>query len=219
MADESGKRRRGCFFYGCLASLVLALLTVVGGLLGLHYAKKMFNDFTDAKPQPLPEVRLPQPEIDRLQQHLDAFRQAVRSEKPTDPLELTADEINALIATDPDFSTMKGKLYVILEGDQVKGQLSVPLEWVGLPIFRGRYLNGTGNFSLTLHRNQLHLFLMNLVVKEKRVPEVYMEQIRKHNWAEGANADPRTKAALERIQEVRVQDSKLIVVPNRPAAR
>jgi hypothetical protein len=216
MAEESGKaKRRGCFFYGCLGGAVLAVLVLIGGLVGYRYAKKMFNDFTATAPQPLPQVRLSRDEIDKVELRLDEFRQAVRSGKPTPPLELTADEINALIATDPDFSSVKGKLYVVMEGDELKGQLSVPMESVGLTLFKGRFLNGTGTFSLSLHNDRLRLFVMSLKVKGRSVPEVYMEQIRKHNWAEPANDDPRTKVALEHLQEVKVKDGKLVVVPKK----
>ena len=112
-----------------------------------------------------------------------------------------------------DFGALKGKLYVLLSGDEVKGQLSVPMEWIGLPIFKGRYLNGTGAFSVSLHNSRIRLFLMTLEVKGRRVPEVYMEQIRKHNWAEGINDEPRARAALEQLREIKIQDGKLMAVP------
>src|SRR5437773_11209946 len=92
--------RRGCLYYGCIAVIVLMLVMLVGGLLGLHYAKRMFHNFTDDKPMPLPQVQMSRAEIDRVEQRIETFRQAVRSEKPTEPLMLSADEINALIATD-----------------------------------------------------------------------------------------------------------------------
>ena len=44
--------------YGCIGGLVLVLVMIVGGLLGIYYARKMFNDFTDAEPVPVPQVRL-----------------------------------------------------------------------------------------------------------------------------------------------------------------
>ena len=85
----------------------------------------------------LPPVRLSRPEIDQLQQRIDKYRQAVRQGKPTEPLKFTADELNALIATDPDLKPLKEKLYVTLSGNQIEGQLSVPMETVGLVSIQG----------------------------------------------------------------------------------
>src|SRR4051812_36393279 len=109
MDEQTSKPRKDFFRYGCLVALVLLLMVILGGLFGLYYAKKMFKDFTDNKPETLPQVRLSRPEIDQLQQRIDAFRQAVRGGKATEPLKVTAEEINALIATDPDLSALKGK--------------------------------------------------------------------------------------------------------------
>jgi len=213
MDDQTAKPRRSFLYYGCLAGLVLMLMVVLGGLFGLHFAKKMFNDFTDAGPMDLPQVQMSRAEIDQLEQRIETFRQMVRNGKPTPPLILTSDEINALIANDPDFGALKGKLYVTLSADSVKGQLSVPMDSVGLPLFKGRYLNGTGTFNVSLHNGRIRLSTMSFVVKGKPVPEVYMEQIRKHNLAEGINSDPRAAAALDRLQDIKIQDGKLVVIP------
>src|SRR6266404_3546892 len=150
MAEQRPKARRGCFFYGCLTGVTLLLIVLAGFLAGYRYARKMFNDFTDSKPLPLPTVQLSQPQLDELQQRIERFREAVRQRQPAAPLALTANEINALIATDPDLKELKGKLYVTIEGGQLKGRISVPMEQVGLPVFRGRYLNGDGTFSVSL---------------------------------------------------------------------
>src|SRR5690348_14569019 len=110
MADEIPKPQRGWLHYGCIGGLVLLLVIVLGGLFGLHYAKKMFKDFTDDKPMVLPQSQMSLADFDKIEQRLDSFRQSVRSEKPTEPLILSADDINALIANDPDFNVLKGKL-------------------------------------------------------------------------------------------------------------
>ena len=127
--------------------------------------------------------------------------------------DVIVDDANALIATDPDFRELKGKLYVTLSGDQVEGQLSIPMESVRLQLFKGRYLNGKGTFSVSLRNGRIRLNTMSLKVKDRPVPEVYMEQIRKQNLAESINNDPRAAAALDRLKEIKVQDGKLVVVP------
>jgi len=218
MESETPKSRGGCFRIGCIAGLVLLLVLIIGGLVGMRYAKKMFNDFTDSKPAPLPPPRISRAEIDQVEQRIEEFRQAVRTDRATPPLELTADEINGLIAYDPDFRGLKGKLYVRLAGDKLEGELSLPMEAVGLPLFKGRYLNGMGTFGLSLRNGRIDLRTLSFVVKGKSVPEVYMQQIRKQNLADSINDDPRARAAFEKLQDIKVREGKLFVIPKKAAA-
>src|SRR3954466_4867287 len=137
------RKRRGCLFYGCLTGFVFLLLILFGGLLGTRYFKKMVPDFTEDKPLPLPAVKMSDTEMQQVRKRVDDFRTSVRAGKPTPPLELTADEINALIATDPDLAPFKGKVYILgIDGNQLKARLSVPMEDLALPVFRNRFLNG-----------------------------------------------------------------------------
>src|SRR5207237_2007289 len=130
---------------------------------------------------------------------LDSCAEACRDQRTTPPLELTADEINGLISTSPDLQELKGKLYVMIEGDQLKGLICVPMEDLGLPVFRGRYLNGTGTFKLSFHDGFLRINPETLLAKGKPLPEVYMEKIRKTNLAHELNTNPRAAAALGRL--------------------
>src|SRR5438132_12658325 len=99
----------------------------------------MQNFYTESKPNALPVVNMSQPEIEQLRQRVDSFQDAVRTGRPTEPLSLSSDEINAYIQNDPNLAKAKGKVYVTIEGDRMKGQISLPLDQMGLRIFRGRY--------------------------------------------------------------------------------
>jgi hypothetical protein len=137
----------------------------------------------------------------------------VRSGRPTPPLTLNADEINAFIQTDTNMARLKGKLYVTLEGNRLKGQVSVPLEELGLRIFKGRYLNGSGIFAVGLQKGILVVNADSLSVKGKPLPGVYMDKIRSQNLAEGINNNPKASVGLNHLQEVQISDGKMIIVP------
>jgi hypothetical protein len=213
MTEQQAKTRRGCFFYGCIAGLVMLFIVVVAGLLGLRYFKKMVTDFTDSKPAPLPVLQMTQAEMDQVRARVDEFRDAVKAGKATPPLTLSADEINALIATDPDLQPLKGKLYVTFEGTQIKSQLTVPMAELGLPAFRDRYLNGTGTFNLGFKNGMLRLSAQAITVKGKPLPDIYMQKIRTENLARNINSNPRASVALDKLEDIRVKDGKLVVVP------
>jgi hypothetical protein len=213
MTDPAAKPRRGCFFYGCISGLVLLALLLGALLVGLHYVRKLVYSFTDTQPMALPALQMSQTEIEKVKQRFEAFRTAVREQRPTKPLELNSDEINALIASGTGQQGLKGRFYVHLEGSQLQSEVSLPLQDLGLKMFKGRYLNGSATFDLALHNGVPFVSAQSILVKGKPLPEMYMKEIRKENLAAGLLNDPDTVAVLKRLQEVQVQDGKLVIVP------
>jgi hypothetical protein len=213
MTDQATKPRRGCFFYGCITGLVLLVLVLGALMVGLHYVRKMVNQFTDAQPMELPTVQMSQGEMDKLKQRFEAFQKAVREQRPTEPLVLAADDINALVANGPERQALKGKFHISLEGDQVKGEVSVPLREVGLSMFKGRYLNGSATFNLSFSNGALSVTPQTILVKGTPLPEVYMQGIRKQNLAAGFTNEPATAAVLQALEGIQVKEGKLVVVP------
>lgn len=214
MAEQpTVKPRRGCLFYGCITGVVCLIAMLLALLLGLHELRRMLNQYTDTKPATLPTVQLSPAQIDQVERRWDSFRDAIRASANPPPLELTADDINALIENDPDFRPLKGVLYVEIEGDELKGQLSVPMDQLELFRFRGRYLNGTGLFSLTFQNGLLRIVPEEIWVKGRPLPNVYMERIRRLNFAAQANENARSSVALNRLQSIQIKGGKLIIVP------
>ena len=213
MIEQSPKPRRGCFFYGCIASLVLLALMLGALLLGLHYVRKVVNQYTDTQPVKLPSVQMSQPEIENLRQRFDAFQAAIRERRPAKPLALTADDLNALIAGGPEPQAFKDKVYVRLEGGQLRSEVSLPLQDLGLKLLKGRYLNGNATFDLALRNGILFVSANSIVVKGKPLPEMYMQEIRKQNLAAGVIKDPGAIAVLQGLRDIQVKDGTLVLEP------
>jgi hypothetical protein len=214
MTDQAPtKSGRGCLFYGSLTGIICLVAILIAGLLGLHQLKRMLNEYTDTQPAPLPAVQVPPAQMEEVRLRVESFRDAVQAARPASPLSLTSDEINALIAVDPNFQDLRGKLHVAIEGNLLKGQISAPLSEIGLPRFRGRYLNGTGTFSLSFQNGILDVRAEQLVVKGKPLPLTYLDAIRKQNLAAKLNDNPRAAAVLNHLEAVRVEDGKLLLIP------
>lgn len=213
---ERAKGSRGCLFYS-LVGVGLALVVVgVATFLGMRAAKKMIGEYTDAAPKPLPEVSLTPAEMQALQDRLNDFQQAVRQGRAEQPLRLSSDEVNALISTSPAGEAFRGRVHVQLEGSTPRAQLSLPLDELGLPVFKGRYFNGTATFEISLHDGFLRVSPTDLNANGRRLPGIYLDKIRKLNLAEKVNADPRASLALENIRSVEVKDGQLVVQPGKP---
>src|SRR5947208_368861 len=148
--QQQQRTRRGCLFYGCIVGVVFMLMVLAGLLYGVHQVKKVFNEFTDTKPMPVPTLSLSQTQIDDVHQRVNTFSNAVAQGKQTPPLVLNSDEVNALLQNSAGNPGMKGKVYVSLQGDKVKAEVSLPLAETGLPFSKNRYLNGDATLAVSL---------------------------------------------------------------------
>jgi hypothetical protein len=214
VTDESpAKRRRGCLFYGCLGGTLGLLALLLALLLGLHELRKMIAKYTDTKPIALPTVEMSPRQLEEVQHRVESFKEAVRSGRATPPLELSSDDINAMIASDPNLREIKGKLYVTIQDSHLRGQLSFPLEQSEFRLLKGRYLNGTGTFSVSLQNGNLSVTPDVILVKGKPLPWIYMNRLRSQNLANAVNDNPQASVGLNRLQTIQIKNGKLILVP------
>jgi hypothetical protein len=207
------KARRGCLFYGCLTGIVCLVAILLAGLLGLHELRRMLDKYTDTKPMPIPTVELPADKLREMKNRVDRFRDDLRAGRRPPTLTLSSDEINALIVQDSDFKDLKGKVYVTIEENRLKAQISLPMQQLGLTRFRGRYLNGSGTFSILLRNGILDVRAEDLQVKGQPVPPTYMNAIRKTNLAAGANENPRASVGMNQLQDLQLKDGQLVITP------
>ncbi len=216
MTDQPVKRRRGCLFYAFFLGTLL--LVILAGLL-LGFLQTLRN-FTDASSRSFPPVSLSSAEVEQLQRRVDTFRDNVHSARSAEPLSLTANEVNALIAMYPDLHVLKGKLYVEnLENNQVTGRVSIPASQIPVGVFKlfkNRYLNGLATLDLSFKNGTLHLNIQSITVKGKPLPQRYMEAARGKNIAQVINNDPRLSVALNKVQSIEVKDGKIVIVPTPP---
>jgi hypothetical protein len=220
MTNQSNPKGRGCFFYGCIVSLVLLVLLLIAAgtatFFGYRALKNIAVQYTDTTPMPLPKAQMPQAEVERLQARFNTFNEAVKAGKPVPPLRLTGNEINALINHSPGMAQVKDRVHVSIEGDQVKGQVSIPLDSFWMPGLKGRYLNGAGVFKVSLQNGVLDVRAESLEVKGKRLPETFMAELRKHNLAQDATKGAETAAAIQKLESIEVKDGVVTVKARAP---
>ena len=147
---EAPPRRKGlgCLARGCLILLVFAIVLVVacfaGMYWGLHRHSALFyGSYWLAKtrsiaeaPAPVPEFSASDQQIQRVRERWQDFEQKTRAGQPAE-IELSADDINALIVTSKD---VRRKVFASIDGNQLRLQVSLPIgEVLGRP---GYYFNG-----------------------------------------------------------------------------
>ncbi|HRZ37059.1 MAG TPA: hypothetical protein P5534_11930 [Candidatus Paceibacterota bacterium] len=208
------RKGRGCFFYGCLTLVVVVILGLAGLYLGVRsVAKQVIQRYTDSSPMTLPAVEISAEEAAAAQQQFKAFQSALDAGTPAEPLVLGGNEINALIAAAPDFAMLKDRVHIAIDGDQVKGQISYPLDELPLPWFarmaRGRYLNGSAGLSASMTNGALLVTIQSLEVKGEAVPEQFMAGLRQQNLAQNVYKDANSMATLRKIESIAIKDGKL----------
>jgi hypothetical protein len=147
---EAPPRRKGlgCFARGCLILLVFAIVLAIacfaGMYWGLHRHSALFyGSYWLAKtrsiaeaPAPVPAFSASDQQIQRVWERWQDFEQKTRAGQPAE-IELSADDINALIATSED---VRQKVFASIDGNQLRLQASLPIRGVlGRP---GYYFNG-----------------------------------------------------------------------------
>jgi hypothetical protein len=138
----------GCFARGCLILLVFAIVLAIACFAGMYWGFQRHSAIVHgiywlAKTHSIAEAPLPVPEftasdeqIQAVRERWEDFDQKTRAGQPAE-IELNADDINSLIATNPE---VRGKVFVSIEGNQLRLQASAPLgEFLGRP---GYYFNG-----------------------------------------------------------------------------
>jgi hypothetical protein len=214
-------RRRGCLFYGCLTLLIVSLLAALGIFLAVRYAARQITavvmQYTDAAPAPMPKVEISDADYAALEKRVEAFGDAIKSGRPGEPLRLSATDINALIARSTNMAVWRDKLSVSLDGNQVRGQVSLPLSELGnvplLGSLRDRYLNGGASFNVGMVNGQLFVSLQSLEVKGQTAPKEFLTSLAQKNLAEDAARDPKNAEVLSRLQNVTVEGGEMVVTP------
>ena len=210
-------KRRGCFFYGCITSLavlgVMAITIFFVTRYVINRVNRLLAEYTETSPMALPKVKMPAEELKKLKDRMAAFDGAMESQSNTAPLILTDREINALLGSSPQLKDYRDEFYISLEGDQIKGQMSLPLDTFNkMPLLdlKGRYLNGTGILTATITNGTFYVSVKSLEVKGKPLPESFLGPLRQENLAKAFNRGTNA-TAFERYESVQVKDGVLII--------
>jgi len=211
-------KKHGCFFYGCIISLILLLVLAVGLFFGVRYvlntANRWIVQYADTSPMPLPTVELPSDEMKALLDRISAFSDALDAHSNAAPLILTGPQVNALLATRPELAAFKGKFFVSFETNQAKAQISLPLETFPiiqkLEAAKGRYLNGSGTFNVSINNGVLSVILTSLEAKGQSVSASSLAKLKTMNLAESQNRGPNA-AVFNQIDSLLVTNSTLLI--------
>ena len=179
-----------------------------GGFAGYWWFKGQVNRYTAEAPADLPIVELPEDEVKAIQERIDSFKETVEAGDTPDDLELTSDELNALISTNDE---MRGKAYVKIEDGLVTGDVSIPTD--AIPGGKGRYFNASATFDVSLENGVLIVTLADATVKGEPLPPQFIDGMKKENLAKEAYKDPEVAKLLRQFDSIAVEGDKIVLKP------
>lgn len=174
------RKKRGCLFYGCLTMVAVGVVALLTLLLALYFTTRWVNKtltgLTEAKPTAFRTVDYSPAEKEALQQRMGGFFQAADRGQGGVELVLTARDLNYLISQNPE---VRERLFVDIQDDRIRGQVSLPLEQIIPPelrprlgVLRGRYLNGTAVFRVALEEGALDVRVEELEAAGKPLDKI-----------------------------------------------
>jgi hypothetical protein len=152
-------RKRGCVLKGCLVIfIVVMLMGVIMGSFGtyLYYG---FLPFFSPEPVPIRVYPATDAQYQAVLAKVAPFNRALETSMEK-PLELTAEDLDILIARDPAWEDLRGKLYLTIVNNELVAEVSVPFNAQSGPqfplFFNGRLTMGAsiagGEFTAVMRR-------------------------------------------------------------------
>lgn len=214
-SPEMKKGSGGGCLKGCLIITVILILIIVGLTIGgYYYLKSQINKYTSDKPADIPSVTLPAEQLEELQARVDSFQSSFEEiAKPDEDgsenveLILTQDEINALIASNPDFAN---RVFVTIKDGNVSADVSIPLDEV--PMAGGRYLNASASLNVSMNNGALLVTLADASVNGQPIPQEIVTAMQSENLAAELYKEPEAVKVIQRVKELKIEDKRIILV-------
>ena len=213
---EAPPRRKGlgCFARGCLILLVFAIVLAIACFAGVYWGFQRHSAIVHGiywlakthslaeAPAPVPDFTASDEQIQAVRERWQDFEQRTRAGQPAE-IELSADDINSMIAASRE---ARGKIFVSINGDQLRLQSSVPLgEFFGRP---GYYFNGDITVEFKGAESLENPQLNRIVVNGEQVPSDLLNWKYRSRRLHEYLADYRNSYDIGTIE---VRDGKLIL--------
>src|SRR5881628_2850017 len=204
----------GCFARGCLILLVFGIVLAIACFAGMYWGFQQHSAIVHGTywlakthsiaeaPVPVPEFNPSENQIQSVRERWQDFEQKTRAGQAAE-IELTADDINALIAANWH---ARGKVFVSIEGNQLRIQASTPLgEILNRP---GYYFNGDISVEFKGAEPLDNPQLNRIVVNGEQVPRDLLDWKYRSRRLREYLADYRNSSDIGTIE---LRDGKLIL--------
>jgi len=207
------EKRSGCksclIWFLCVFGFFM-LVVAITVYLGYRKVVLVRDQFTSSKAQEMPAMNYDPAEYASVTNRLQQFASTAETGRSNIQLSLSAHDLNTLVHG----VGLSNRASLSFVSNAIAGQFCIPLDFVEAPILRGLlhdgFLNGTGVLGVNCKDGDLQVNLQQLRVNGVPLPEDYMSNIRRINFAEGVATNQDVRASLERIKRIAVENDRLI---------
>ena len=164
----------GCFAKGCLTVLIIGFLLIAGGIGTTWYLYvRMVNNLTSPAPADVQVAPPSESQYQAAESSMQRLRTAAASNKET-TVEFTAADLNALLARDPDFEDLRGRVRIEIADSIMTVALSAPLRSIPFPRMKNRWFNGNARFSFTYDSGTFSFDIKSAEANGHEVPDIFL---------------------------------------------
>ena len=209
--SQDKRTDKGMFcLFGCLAMIVIVVLAFAGVSVGIYYfSTYMIDRYTEETPKELPQVELSSEEVEAITTRIQPLLDALKDDALAATVTLTAEEINTLLQSIPEFTKFSKMAYVYIEDGTVRGDLSIPMDWMSM---EGSYINGTGIFRVGTDINGPYIYIAELGVGGDKFNEATLKGYGVANLLDPElNTSPKAQKLIRRVSNLSVEDNKITI--------
>ncbi len=212
----------GCFAKGCITVIILLMLLGVGIGAAGWYLMRNITTFVAPTPVPIRTFQATPEQYQEVVTRYVAFIQALNAGKAA-TFSLSSDDLNTLIARDPEFKDVRGKLYMTVEKDEIVAETSFPIPQDTRRFGRGgasnAYFNGRMRFAASYSGGEASLFIHRIEsMKGDPMSDGLLSLLNKADFGNAFNQvlhDERRKGtpwaeAMSKVQKIVVEDGHIV---------
>ncbi len=205
---------------GCLLAVgVCVALVIFGVVAAKNYFGKMVEEYTATEYVPIETPQASPEQVASALEKFDSFSEGIGAGGSPVPLTLTGEELNLILWNHANFAAVAGKANAEIEGDVLTSEVSLNFDELPIPegffadALKGKFFNGEISLKLGMAAGRPALYMEGLSVNGNAVPDAFMTGMKTQNLLEDASKNPEATAFFDRIEDLRVEDGKLIIVP------
>lgn len=213
-AAKPARKKRRWLLYTGLAVAGLFVLGVALLVALAAYWSSLIATYTEPQPKPLPPFEFTPEARDAVISRWLAFRKNIEAGKSPPPFELSAEDVNTLLADKAP--TIEDKVRVVIDQDKLRAQFSLSLAKPGEPKLQGRYLNGRATLNLSFADGWPDLRVATVEANGKPIPRWLLRRLQKLDLLKDVSSNPAFVQMLQDTDNIRVSDGAVVIKPVAP---
>jgi hypothetical protein len=198
---------------------VCVALVIFGVVAAKNYFGKMVEEYTATEYVPIETPQASPEQVASALEKFDSFSEGIGAGGSPVPLTLTGEELNLILWNHANFAAVAGKANAEIEGDVLTSEVSLNFDELPIPegffadALKGKFFNGEISLKLGMAAGRPALYMEGLSVNGNAVPDAFMTGMKTQNLLEDASKNPEATAFFDRIEDLRIEDGKLFIIP------